>query len=225
MPPPLPPPAAAAAASSGVLLSAAYRVIARAAAIEIEEVAAGHGPRIKAAAGAGYERREATTEPAAPPVTPTALSSADYAVSPPPPLPPTWKPRAVAPAPVATPLRQPEVTIPKAAPPQPTPSPPPPPPATAVEAAIEEIQDPEPAAPAPIEAEPPLSEAEIESGFKLPEISRDAEDEPVPLRASTVPSSRLGRLFHYGCEYHRAEASADASPRPVTRHRCRYRDD
>lgn len=44
-----------------------------------------------------------------------------------------------------------------------------------------------------------LAKAE-DAAAKLPAIDTDPDDAPVMLRASTVPSSRLGRLFHYGCE-------------------------
>ncbi|KAL1408280.1 hypothetical protein Q8F55_005086 [Vanrija albida] len=189
MPPPVPPQA------SGALASAAYRVFARAVAIEIEEVAAANGPRVSAAAGAGYERREPAPTASSSYASSAAASGStvDPAFYPPPP-PPAPRPEPVR-LPDA-PLRAvPEQNIPKPPPPPPPPSAPPAPPkpATAVEAAIEQIEDPEPAPVA--EAEPPLPS---EPDFKLPEISRDAEDEPVALRASTVPSSRLGRLFHYG---------------------------
>jgi hypothetical protein len=63
------------------------------------------------------------------------------------------------------------------------------------------------AAPTPSEIEERVSAA-VEDGFlaraedaasKLPPIEGDEEARPA-LRSSTVPSSRLGRLFHYGCE-------------------------
>jgi len=44
-----------------------------------------------------------------------------------------------------------------------------------------------------------LAEAE-DAASKLPPIDTDPDEAPVALRASTVPSTRLGRLFHYGCE-------------------------
>lgn len=42
------------------------------------------------------------------------------------------------------------------------------------------------------------SAAEAKLAPELPALNVDEDDEPVALRASTVPTSRLGRLFHYG---------------------------
>lgn len=45
--------------------------------------------------------------------------------------------------------------------------------------------------------------AAVKNGQAEPLIAPvDEEETPVILRASRVPASRLGRLFHYGCELH-----------------------
>lgn len=42
------------------------------------------------------------------------------------------------------------------------------------------------------------SEALAKPAPELPPLNVEEDDEPIALRASTVPTSRLGRLFHYG---------------------------
>lgn len=47
------------------------------------------------------------------------------------------------------------------------------------------------------------ADAAVKNGQAEPLIAPvDEEETPVILRASRVPASRLGRLFHYGCELH-----------------------
>lgn len=71
---------------------------------------------------------------------------------------------------------------------------------------------------------PPTKQTEgIIAESRLPAIDTDVDDAPIPLRASAVPSSRLGRLFHYGCES-LLTSHTDCSPRRIARYWSGYRD-
>jgi aarF domain-containing kinase len=80
-------------------------------------------------------------------------------------------------------------------------------PVDTVDRAAEAVAAAKAAEPAPVAAAtPPLSPAseamdidvEADPESFLPKINRDPDEERVALRSSTVPSSRIGRLFHYG---------------------------
>ncbi|CAK9784878.1 ABC1-domain-containing protein [Cutaneotrichosporon oleaginosum] len=83
-------------------------------------------------------------------------------------------------------------------------------PVDAVDQAAEAVAVAKAAEPKPVDvATPPLSPAssglgidleatEADPSSLLPQINRDPDEERVALRSSTVPASRLGRLFHYG---------------------------
>ncbi|BEI88385.1 uncharacterized protein CcaverHIS019_0111030 [Cutaneotrichosporon cavernicola] len=83
-------------------------------------------------------------------------------------------------------------------------------PVDTVQKAVEAIAAARASEPAPVMAPtPPLSPAtsglgidlegaDVDPASFLPKINRDPDEERVALRSSAVPSSRIGRLFHYG---------------------------